>query len=141
MLRVTDLENVMLCVQILLVNPERKKTVSVFLRTDFMENEWGVDLLLMTGSLNLQCYWWLIPLLNIIRYVFSIVKHLRWSFLRKLLKPLTSFTKISILNVWLGCETLLIIIHVYPSAYCSCKTGCSHYPGIFYRLLTSTAGY
>ena len=39
LLRVTDLENVMLCVQILLVNPERKKTVSVFLRTDFMENE------------------------------------------------------------------------------------------------------
>ena len=55
LLRVTDLENVMLCVQILLVNPERKTTVSVFLRTDFMENEWGVDLLLMTGSLNLQC--------------------------------------------------------------------------------------
>ena len=39
LLRVTDLENVMLCVQILLVNPERKTTVSVFLRTDFMENE------------------------------------------------------------------------------------------------------
>ena len=39
LLRVTDLENVMLCVQILLVNPERKTIASVFLRNDFMENE------------------------------------------------------------------------------------------------------